>query len=130
MSSGNVPYPFCHDFFLEEKKVGRRFKFEVEPRNSILKANKQMSDEKQQKALKEKIQSIIEERLRLREMQLRMQLDNDQENLLRLNKLKHAELINEQIKSNKQNRDEQARNEWRNEKLNYFPFTHGDQIEK
>lgn len=88
-----------------------------------------MSDEKQQKALQEKIQNIIEERLRLRDMQLRMQLDNDQDNLIRLNKLKHAELINQQIKSYKQNKDKQEKNQWLSERPDYFPFTHGDQIE-
>lgn len=109
--------------------MGKKYVFEVEPRDSILKANMQMSDEKQHKALHEKIQNIIDERLRLRDMQIRMKLDHDQENMIRMNKLKHAELINEQIKYHKQNRDAKEKNQWKHDRPNYFPFTHGDQIE-
>ena len=39
------------DFFRTDNKIGKRFIFEVEPRDTILVANKQLSEEKQQKEL-------------------------------------------------------------------------------
>jgi hypothetical protein len=43
------------DFFRTDKKAGKKYVFEVEPRDALLKANKHLSGEKQQRELKDKI---------------------------------------------------------------------------
>lgn len=43
------------DFFRTDKMIGKKYVFDVEPRDSLLKVNKNLYEEKQQKDLKDKI---------------------------------------------------------------------------
>jgi hypothetical protein len=58
-----------------------------------------------------------------------MSFNRDQDNMIKISKMKHVDVINEQIKMSKKARESQEREDWKNDKLVFFPFTHGDQID-
>ena len=92
-----LPYPFCSEFYNTQKLVGKKYKFINEPRDALLKQNLQIAEERKAKQIEDKIQSIIDERIRLRNMVARMNFNTQQDDTIRKNRQRHSDLINEQI---------------------------------
>ena len=96
----------------------------------MLKENLKQAEAKEHKEIEGKIQTIIDERTRLRNMVRRMSYNLDQDALIRANKLRHADLINEQLRHEHKLKELGSLDHARSSSPTYFPFTHGDQIDE
>jgi len=63
-----VPYPYNTSFFENAPDSGKKYRFNIEPKYAIQKYNQDLLTEQQNKQLNDKVDGILEEKSRLKNL--------------------------------------------------------------
>ena len=124
-----LTFPYLEAFLERRKGGGKKQRFLYQPQVQVTQYNTQQVADKYNKGIIDKVGEIIEERRQLKEMQSRMAELGQAEKMLRRYRLQETTQTNLQLVSQKQELEKRSRIDEASERLNYFPFTHGDSIE-
>lgn len=112
-----------------EDRFSKKMTFEYEPKQQYLHFIEKQRNEKEQAKLDSRVQKLLDEQEDIREFKMRLIYDIKQKNQEKMENRLDFMTANDDLMATKLKKQEKNNNEKYMDRINYFPFNHGDAIE-